>query len=880
MVFRPSFGCLVAVLLLLTAVSAQPQEYGNDVNTRYDTQPDPFSTYGSSSTPAGSFGGVSSDPFNRDQPFGNNNNNNNPTNDPFLQQSGGRFGGGDQSNRFGGSGVDLTGRFGSGSSDTAGRFGDQSNNRFGDPTNRNRFDTSPNRSPFESNVNHHRGRNSFLETTANNPLHEPTYFVVASRMVRPGQVYRVAVQVISTPQPISVRASIARDGVEMSGDVKEVKEGVPETLLMRVPPTSVVGNYKLRVEGVYSHAFGGIAFVNETKLTFSQRSMTIFVQTDKPTYMQGETVRFRTIPITTALRGFDSAIDVYMKDPNGHVLRRWLSRQSNLGTVSLDYKLSDQPVYGEWTIQVVAQGQVEEHKFMVEEYYQTRFEVNVTMPAFFFNTDAFIYGRVMANFTSGAPVRGNLTIKATIRPIGWFNTRVLNQRNRVGNTGARNLPDYHINEEYLNNPLLSPNLNYGVQQDPNYASDPRFAQSGPLIGVGAQGGGYQDQYTHERHFNFDEEWPFWVRKPDSTQAWDPWTKTYTNALPYLRFFNGTYEFRYPMAELAALLPSQQGMEVLVTATVGDKFYDEVISGYSIARVYNSSIKVSFLGGTPQVFKPTMPFVCYIVAEYHDGSPIPFNDFYQARLEINGFVESRTGGRRDYPLRLLKMSEKNGIWELKIDLRNELNLDESPAGREYLSEVNQMRVTVNYMDDRGERNTAELLLLSHHSPANRHIKVSTSTAHAKVGEYVILHVQTNFFTESFNYMLMSKGVVLLTGQEAMKEGIRTMAITLSAEMAPVSTIVVWHIAQHGLIVADSLTFPVNGISRNNFTVHINNRKARTGERVEVAVYGEPGAYVGLSGIDNAFYTMQAGNELTYAKVTCFFLVFYCCLILSE
>jgi hypothetical protein len=49
------------------------------------------------------------------------------------------------------------------------------------------------------------------------------------------------------------------------------------------------------------------------------------------------------------------------------------------------------------------------------------------------------------------------------------------------------------------------------------------------------------------------------------------------------------------------------------------------------------------------------------------------------------------------------------------------------------------------------------------------------------------------------------------------------------------------------------------------VYINNRKARTGEKVEVAIFGEPGAYVGLSGIDRAFYTMQAGNELTYAKV---------------
>lgn len=37
--------------------------------------------------------------------------------------------------------------------------------------------------------------------------------------------------------------------------------------------------------------------------------------------------------------------------------------------------MSDQPVFGEWTIQVQAQGQIEEVTFLVEEYYQTRFEV-------------------------------------------------------------------------------------------------------------------------------------------------------------------------------------------------------------------------------------------------------------------------------------------------------------------------------------------------------------------------------------------------------------------------------------------------------------------------------------------------------------------------
>jgi uncharacterized protein YfaS (alpha-2-macroglobulin family) len=50
--------------------------------------------------------------------------------------------------------------------------------------------------------------------------------------------------------------------------------------------------------------------------------------------------------------------------------------------VSLSYQLSDQPVFGEWIIQIIAQGQIEEATFLVEEYYQTRFEVMNFMNAF------------------------------------------------------------------------------------------------------------------------------------------------------------------------------------------------------------------------------------------------------------------------------------------------------------------------------------------------------------------------------------------------------------------------------------------------------------------------------------------------------------------
>ncbi|EFN73645.1 CD109 antigen [Camponotus floridanus] len=619
-------------------------------------------------------------------------------------------------------------------------------------------------------------------------IKEATYFVVASRMVRPNQVYRIAVNILHSPLPMTVRSSIQRNGVEIAADYQEVKEGIPETLMMRMPPTSVGGDYKLRVEGMYNDLKGGQAFLNETKLIFSQRSMTIFIQLDKPVYMQGETIRFRTIPIDTELKAYNNPVDVYMLDPNRRIMRRWLSRQSNLGTVSLSYQLSDQPVFGEWIVQIIAQNQVEEKTFLVEEYYQTRFEVNVTMPAFFFDNDPYIYGIVQANYTSGAPVRGNLTLKASFKPL---------DRTRISS---------------------------GIE---------------PV----------------EMYFNFNEYYPAWFRALTSDEE----------RIPVLRFFNGSYHFQYPMRELFNFVQSIDGMEATIIATVGERFLDEVIVGYSVARIFNSTTKIRFLGGSPQVFKPAMPFSLNLVASFHDNSPLRPTQLNGALMEIRADVEMRSGRRNIDTQYLRALPEHADVWSVKMDLRKQLGLEQNVDPNQILNDVTSMRIYAHFTDGEGHEARTELLLLAHESPNMRHIKISTSTEKPKVGEYMVFHVQTNFHIDAFNYIIMSKGTILLTGEDNMQHSVKTFAIPLSPEMAPVATAVVYYVGRYGEVVADSLTFPVNGISRNNFTVFINNKKARTGERVEVAIYGEPGAYVALSGIDRSFYTMQAGNELTYANV---------------
>lgn len=64
-------------------------------------------------------------------------------------------------------------------------------------------------------------------------------------MVRPGQIYKVAVSILQANSPLTVRGSIRRNGVELSSDSQDIKEGIPETLIMRVSKTRIFLSYYL-----------------------------------------------------------------------------------------------------------------------------------------------------------------------------------------------------------------------------------------------------------------------------------------------------------------------------------------------------------------------------------------------------------------------------------------------------------------------------------------------------------------------------------------------------------------------------------------------------------------------------------------------------------
>ena len=332
----------------------------------------------------------------------------------------------------------------------------------------------------------------------------------------------------------------------------------------------------------------------------------------------------------------------------------------------------------------------------------------------------------------------------------------------------------------------------------------------------------------------------------------------------LNQFNGYYEFRRPMSEMIDQLgggSSLDGAKITVTAFVGERFLNLIYSGHARAFIFSSKVKLKLLGSTPQVFKPPMPFKAYAAVSFNDGSPLPFDRLIYEKLEVRPRIQFFRSGSRSLETKFVSMSLNNpGLWEISINLKTELN------DKKLVDDVQYLSLDAFFKDANGELIRAqELRAYSAYSPSERLLQISTSTKRPKVGEYIIFHVRTNYYIKLFSYVIISKGMILISGREEMASTIKTFAVSLSPEMAPTSTILIYDIARGGEVVADALTFPVDGISRNNFTVTLNNRKDKTGDTIEVVVLGQPGTYVGLQGLDKDLNSLQTGSQLSYADV---------------
>ena len=107
-------------------------------------------------------------------------------------------------------------------------------------------------------------------------------------------------------------------------------------------------------------------------------------------------VRFRCIPIYPDLSAYYGTMDVFVISPPGVIVKRWENVQTNAGVVSLAYLINDAPPPGTWTVKAIVMGYESIAQFDIYEFYQWKYEVNVSMPHYFLTNSPGVAGVVVA----------------------------------------------------------------------------------------------------------------------------------------------------------------------------------------------------------------------------------------------------------------------------------------------------------------------------------------------------------------------------------------------------------------------------------------------------------------------------------------------------
>ncbi|XP_009320150.1 PREDICTED: alpha-2-macroglobulin-like protein 1 [Pygoscelis adeliae] len=148
----------------------------------------------------------------------------------------------------------------------------------------------------------------------------------------------------------------------------------------------------------------GVSIEEKKKVLIRKASTGTFIQTDKPIYQPGQTVKFRIVTLDEEYIVLNDSISLFLQDPKNNRIEQWLNVVPQDGIADLSFQLSDEPLLGTYVISITnakAYG-----SFSVEEYVLPKFEVIFEAPNQIYALDKTFPLRVCGRYAYGKGVQG------------------------------------------------------------------------------------------------------------------------------------------------------------------------------------------------------------------------------------------------------------------------------------------------------------------------------------------------------------------------------------------------------------------------------------------------------------------------------------------
>ncbi|XP_063775379.1 CD109 antigen-like [Pseudophryne corroboree] len=247
----------------------------------------------------------------------------------------------------------------------------------------------------------------------------PSYHIITPNKVMSGCNTTLAVHWFGNYSEINVTATLFNKGeflISESDVFYKDSIGILSLPALQLPVNAISRFYTMVVRGSDPEE---MLFSYEAQLEMTMANISIFIQTDKVTYTAGEVVKIRAVAVDQNIRPYSGLIDIILTDSQENIIQQWLKMKPDLGVLSMELVLSNNPNLGVWRIQATTKMFSNIQYFVVDDYVLPIFDVSLKVPSLYVDPkQPGISGTVTANYMYGKSVEGNVTI--SVVPTYYF----------------------------------------------------------------------------------------------------------------------------------------------------------------------------------------------------------------------------------------------------------------------------------------------------------------------------------------------------------------------------------------------------------------------------------------------------------------------------
>nr|XP_019950554.1 PREDICTED: alpha-2-macroglobulin-like isoform X2 [Paralichthys olivaceus] len=245
-----------------------------------------------------------------------------------------------------------------------------------------------------------------VHTATSAHLNETIFAVTVSSRVTAGKQETMCAHIHGPTEPVSLTVSLDVDSGRTVILEEAVKQDFHRCLSFQVPtvPRRTVANINVTVQGESA------SMIKTTKVLIEPPEFIHIIQTDKPIYKPGQTVKFRIVSMDTS---FIPVARVYkvveIQDPNSNRIAQWLDKPIVGGILDLSHPMIPEAAQGTYKITASTdKGEQKSHQFDIKEYVLPKYEVKVELPSVISILDQEAMLKICGKYTYGKPVQGSV----------------------------------------------------------------------------------------------------------------------------------------------------------------------------------------------------------------------------------------------------------------------------------------------------------------------------------------------------------------------------------------------------------------------------------------------------------------------------------------